>query len=133
VATQRGSCFGSPFLFLKTKKGEKTMKKYLFLCDVNNLDGLITKDVKAPLINRGEELQLDPESKHVQWLLEGKVIKESEDQEEDLLALSAQKVIDELEKGELTREELQDLLDRESADKKRKTVIEAVRKEIEKK
>jgi hypothetical protein len=115
------------------------MKKYLFLCDVNNLDGLITKDVKAPLINRGEELQLDPESKHVQWLLEGKVIKEAEEeqspgeQDEDLLALSAQKVINELEKGELTREELQPLLERETADKKRKTVIEAIHKEIEKK
>lgn len=103
-------------------------KNYLFLSDVVNGAQVISKE-HGPLIDKGTVVSLEADKASTKWLLEAQAIQEDEQQQEpSILDQAADKVIKALEG--LSQEELEALLAEEQAGKDRKTVIEAIEKNL---
>jgi hypothetical protein len=108
------------------------MKKYMFLSSVTNTNGVISKE-HGILIDRGTVAELDPESPNVKWLLESGTLEltGSEDPGNSILEENAEKSIQIIKSGTHSKEQLEELLAYEQKNKKRSTVIKAIKDQLE--
>jgi hypothetical protein len=109
------------------------MSKYIFLSAAVNADHILSKE-HGPIIPRGEILDLDPEAPSVKWLEESKAIELTQEQDQDpgnsILDQNAENSIKAIESGVHTPEQLQELKEYETANKNRKTVLEAIENQL---